>query len=62
MPEGLDLVYRTIDEQHADKSAATRRKFVAGAAATLGSMGLLGNAESPSARGKVRARKSDYRC
>jgi len=40
--EALDLVYGAIDRQHADKSASTRRKFVAGAGATLGSMGLIG--------------------
>ena len=42
MPEGLDPVFRAIDEQHADKPAATRRQMVAGAAAALGGMGLLG--------------------
>lgn len=38
----LDMVYGAIDRQHADKSAATRRRFIAGSSATLGSMGLLG--------------------
>jgi len=42
MSEGLDLVYRSIDEENADKPAATRRQLVAGAAATLGGLGLLG--------------------
>ena len=42
MSDALDLVYRSIDEQHADLPAATRRRFVTGAAATIGSMGLLG--------------------
>lgn len=41
MSEELDLVYRSVEEQHADKDAVTRRKFVAGAATTLGGMGLL---------------------
>ena len=42
MSDTLDLVYRSIDEQHADLPAATRRRFVTGAAAAIGSMGLLG--------------------
>ncbi len=42
MSEELDLVYRTIDRQHAEKSAHTRRQLVAGAAATLGGLGLMG--------------------
>ncbi len=50
MAEGLDLVYQKIEEQHADKSASTRRQLVAGAAATLGGMGLLGFAQSASAQ------------
>lgn len=41
MSDPLELVYQSVDEQHADKSAATRRQLVAGAAATLGGMGLL---------------------
>jgi len=41
MAEGLDLVYETIDRQHAGESAHTRRRLVAGAAAALGGMGLL---------------------
>lgn len=44
MTEALNLVYQTIDDQHAEKSAHTRRQLVAGAAATLGGMGLLGTA------------------
>jgi hypothetical protein len=42
MSEPLDLVYQAVDEQHADKPAATRRQLVAGAGALLGGMGLLG--------------------
>jgi hypothetical protein len=42
MSEPLDLVHRAIDEQNADKPAATRRQLVAGAGALLGGMGLLG--------------------
>ena len=41
MAGGLDLVYETIDRQHAGESAHTRRRLVAGAAAALGGMGLL---------------------
>ena len=44
MSDPLDLVYRSIDEQHREQPAVTRRKLVAGAAATLGSLGLLGTA------------------
>ena len=42
MSEAVNLAYQAIDDDHADKSAATRRKFVAGAGAALGGMGLLG--------------------
>ncbi|HEV2059565.1 MAG TPA: hypothetical protein VGR11_09415, partial [Solirubrobacteraceae bacterium] len=41
MSEFLDDVYKSVDEQHGDKSAATRRQLVGGAAAALGSMGML---------------------
>ena len=42
MSEALNLIYDSVDEQHGQKSAATRRQLVAGTAATFGSMGLLG--------------------
>ena len=42
MTEALTTVYETIDDQHSEKSAATRRQLVAGAAAAMGSMGMLG--------------------
>ena len=42
MSDQLDLVYRSIEKQHAGESATTRRQFVKGAATTLGAMGLLG--------------------
>lgn len=42
MSEFLHSVYQSIDEQHRDKPAATRRQFVGGAAVALGSMGMLG--------------------
>ncbi|MEX2196313.1 MAG: hypothetical protein WD844_13590 [Thermoleophilaceae bacterium] len=41
MTDGVNLAYETIDREHADKPAATRRQLVAGAAGVLGSMGLL---------------------
>ena len=42
MSDPLNYVYETIDAEHADKPAATRRQLVGGAAAAIGSMGLLG--------------------
>ncbi len=50
MSEHLNLVYQSIDRVHADKPAATRRQLVAGAAATLGGLGLLGLAEDAHAQ------------
>jgi len=41
MTEALNRVYQGIDEEYAHESAATRRKFVAGAAGLIGSAGLL---------------------
>ncbi len=41
MTEGLNYVFSGIEKQVADKPAASRRQFVAGAAATLGGLGLL---------------------
>jgi hypothetical protein len=38
----LDLLGRSIEREHGDLPASTRRRFVTGAAATIGSMGLLG--------------------
>ena len=42
MSDALNLVYNTIDEQYADRSASTRRQLVGGVAAALGTMGILG--------------------
>ncbi|MBA2504352.1 MAG: ferritin-like domain-containing protein [Thermoleophilaceae bacterium] len=39
-------VFASIDEEFADKPAATRRQMVAGAAGVIGSMGLMGLAPS----------------
>lgn len=41
MSDALNVIYGSIDDEHAEMSASTRRKFVAGAAATIGGMGLL---------------------
>ncbi len=49
MSETLNLIYGSIDEQNADKPAATRRQLVAGAGAALGGMGLLGLAQEAEA-------------
>ncbi|MBW3606858.1 MAG: ferritin-like domain-containing protein [Actinobacteria bacterium] len=50
MPEFLDTVFDSVDEQHRDKPAATRRQIVGGAAAALGTMGMLGWAQSAHAQ------------
>lgn len=42
MSDAINEVLETVDRQHADKPAATRRQIVAGAAAALGTAGLLG--------------------
>ena len=42
MAEALNIAFDAIDEEHAEESATTRRKLVAGAAGTIGGMGLLG--------------------
>ena len=41
MSDSLNLTYNTIDEQNSEQSASTRRQLVAGAAVTLGGLGLL---------------------
>ncbi len=41
MSEPMNIVYKAIDEEHSEESATSRRRFVAGAGATLGTMGLL---------------------
>ncbi|MDQ3850785.1 MAG: hypothetical protein M3296_09265 [Actinomycetota bacterium] len=46
MSDALNHVYETLDEQHRDESAATRRQIIAGAGAVVGSMGLLGVAQN----------------
>ncbi len=41
MPEEMNDVYASIDKSFSGESASTRRKFVAGAAGTIGGLGLL---------------------
>jgi hypothetical protein len=42
MSEAFERVALAVERDHADKSVATRRNFVGGTAAMLGSMGLIG--------------------
>lgn len=53
MSKTENIAYEAIDNEFAAESASTRRKFVGGAAATLGSMGLLGLSGSSSAVAKM---------
>jgi len=50
MSDFVHSVYESIDEQHSDKPAATRRQLVGGAAVALGSMGMLGWAQEARAQ------------
>lgn len=57
MSEFLNTVYETVDEQHRDQPAATRRQLVGGAAAALGTIGMLAwvqdaDAQLPSSKSK----------
>jgi hypothetical protein len=61
MSEGVNLIYQSIDRLHAEKPAATRRKMVAGTAAALGGMGLLGIAQEVEAAPVAAARKTDQK-
>lgn len=58
MSNAEHLAFTAIDAEHEDVSASTRRKFVGGAAATLGGMGLLGATGAGSAIAKS-ATKAD---
>ena len=42
MSDALNLAYEGVDREWSDESAGTRRKFVQGAAATLGGLGMFG--------------------
>lgn len=55
MSEALNIAYAAIDRDHAGESAHTRRRFVGGAAATMGSLGLLGLVNSDQARAQMLA-------
>jgi hypothetical protein len=48
--EFLNSAFEAVDDQHRDKPAATRRQVVGGAAAALGTMGLLGWAQDAHAQ------------
>ena len=61
MSEGVNLVYESIDRMHADQPAATRRRMVAGTAAALGGLGLLGIADEVEAAPVAAARKTDQK-
>jgi len=50
MTDALNFVYETLDEEHRDKPAATRRQLVGAAATALGGLGLLGWADRASAQ------------
>jgi hypothetical protein len=51
-----NLAFEAIDREFAEESASTRRRFVGGAAATLGGMGLLGAAGAGTALAKGAAK------
>lgn len=54
MSDAVNYVFETIDDEHRDKPAATRRQMIGGAAAALGSLGLLGyGADLASAKDKT---------
>jgi hypothetical protein len=59
MSEATNLVYQSIDHLHADQPAATRRRLVAGTAAALGGMGLLGLVGEAEAAPVAAARTTD---
>ena len=42
MSDGYHEILNAVERQHAEEPAATRRRFVQGAAATIGAVGLLG--------------------
>lgn len=52
MSQAENLAFEAIDREYAEESASTRRKFVGGAATTLGGMGLLGAAGAGTALAK----------
>jgi hypothetical protein len=59
MTDVSNHIFDTIDRQNSDSSAHTRRTLVAGTAAALGSMGLLGFATSGDAFAAVKTSKEN---
>ncbi len=59
MSDALNRVYESIDHENRHLPAATRRQIITGAAATLGTMGLLGLPELASAATKKKATVDD---
>lgn len=55
MSEALNIAYAAIDRDNAEQSAHTRRRFVGGAAATVGSLGLLGLVNNDQAHAQMLA-------
>ena len=53
MSEALNIAYAAIDRDNAEQSAHTRRRFVGGAAAAVGSMGLLSLVNSDQAHAQM---------
>lgn len=58
MSDADNLAFEAIDREFEGESASTRRRFVGGAAATLGGMGLLGAAGAGTALAKS-AKRAD---
>jgi hypothetical protein len=52
MAEALNIAFDAIDSEHAEESATTRRRLVAGAAGAIGGMGLLGLLDTEDAMAK----------
>ncbi len=65
MAEALNIAFDAIDSEHAEESATTRRRLVAGAAGAVGGMGLLlrpvGAASWPIPR-RARSRSRRMQC
>ncbi len=59
MSDALNRVYESIDHENRHLPAATRRQIITGAAATLGTMGLLGLPELASAASKKKVTVDD---
>ncbi|MGI8430062.1 MAG: hypothetical protein ACR2OB_12360 [Solirubrobacteraceae bacterium] len=58
MSAELDLVYRSIDDDHSHLTASTRRQMIAAASISLGGLGLLGLPAVAGATAKARAAQS----